>query len=646
MALSSETVKLQFAGDGATISFAVTFIFWDLDDLQVVHRDSAGTETIWVRGTQYDVTGGEGATGTIEVDIDPVDYTPASGETLTVTSNLSDLQDLSLPEGGPFPSNAVEQRFDKNVRLIQQKEEELSRAMKFPVSDPSSAVGDIPAVASRKGKTLGFNSSTGAPQVIEPTNSSPNSVTATGSTTARTLADLFGTAGDLTFNIPTNFNTLQAAIDELSTLIMREGHRIILNIETGHAITDGISVANGDYRHFKITADDATVLLAAGYPVESDVVYGHRADMPELACLIDGGGTKGSNGYYAENNSRGVVASGAGVRNLGGTGTGNTGVGLFVVANSEVYAESSVFTGNDRNIWASQNCRVQAENATLSGSTGDMNVLITRASLGYLTGADMTNAAAIALAVHRSYCAVNGTSGGSAADLSDAGTDGLFAVDCAIVAAEGVTINDSGSNAIAATQLAQVDATSVTVAGTSGPGQQGIRASFGGRVNAQSATITGAGGRGIYATEGSMVSARGASVTGSTLEDLLVESGGQIVCHTTTTSTAGDKPNLADVGGATAFNVASEFGIIWSNGWVARNRGNGTITSGNTSVVITHGLSGTPVGAEISINPNGNPTNDPGNIWVDTIGATQFTVNVRNDPGVSGFGFGWTAELQ
>jgi hypothetical protein len=100
------------------------------------------------------------------------------------------------------------------------------------------------------------------------------------------------------------------------------------------------------------------------------------------------------------------------------------------------------------------------------------------------------------------------------------------------------------------------------------------------------------------------------------------------------------------VGGATAFNVASEFGIIWSNGWVARNRGNGTITSGNTSVVITHGLSGTPVGAEISINPNGNPTNDPGNIWVDTIGATQFTVNVRNDPGVSGFGFGWTAELQ
>jgi hypothetical protein len=35
------------------------------------------------------------------------------------------------------------------------------------------------------------------------------------------------------------------------------------------------------------------------------------------------------------------------------------------------------------------------------------------------------------------------------------------------------------------------------------------------------------------------------------------------------------------------------------------------------------------------------PTADPGNIWVDTIGATNFTVNCRNDPGASNLDFGW-----
>ena len=71
--------------------------------------------------------------------------------------------------------------------------------------------------------------------------------------------------------------------------------------------------------------------------------------------------------------------------------------------------------------------------------------------------------------------------------------------------------------------------------------------------------------------------------------------------------------------------------------------GTGTITSGTTSVVITHGLDEAPTLQQIAVTLGENPTNDPGNIWVDTITATQFTVNCRNDPGASNLDFAWHA---
>lgn len=73
--------------------------------------------------------------------------------------------------------------------------------------------------------------------------------------------------------------------------------------------------------------------------------------------------------------------------------------------------------------------------------------------------------------------------------------------------------------------------------------------------------------------------------------------------------------------------------------------GTATITSGNTSVTVTHGLGVTPDASRVRFFANNNPTNDPGNAWVDTIGSTTFAINVRNDPGASGASFAWFAEV-
>lgn len=80
-----------------------------------------------------------------------------------------------------------------------------------------------------------------------------------------------------------------------------------------------------------------------------------------------------------------------------------------------------------------------------------------------------------------------------------------------------------------------------------------------------------------------------------------------------------------------------------NTGHITEKNGTGSITSGSTTDVITHGLSETPTAADIHITLTENPSNTPGAIWVDTIGATTFTVNCENNPGASNLDFSWQA---
>lgn len=207
MTLTSETNRVQYSGDGSTTAFTITFVFWANADIQAVHTDSNGTETTWTLGTQFTLSGGSGSTGTLTVSTSPTDYTPASGTTLTITSNLDDTQPTSLPEGGVFPSASVEQQLDKIVRLIQQKAEALGRAIKLPIS---SANTDLAIPDPSASKFLRWNS--GATALENADIASQGSIgvpvtVAEGGTNASTAAaartnldvfeDVFTTRGDL-----------------------------------------------------------------------------------------------------------------------------------------------------------------------------------------------------------------------------------------------------------------------------------------------------------------------------------------------------------------------------------------------------------------------------------------------------------------
>ena len=86
--------------------------------------------------------------------------------------------------------------------------------------------------------------------------------------------------------------------------------------------------------------------------------------------------------------------------------------------------------------------------------------------------------------------------------------------------------------------------------------------------------------------------------------------------------------------------------IIRNNrGWITEANGNPSITSGNTSVVVTHGLSVTPTAKDIMVMAYSNPDNNIGSLWVSTITSTQFTINCENNPGASGVSLVWNHRL-
>jgi nitrous oxidase accessory protein NosD len=82
-----------------------------------------------------------------------------------------------------------------------------------------------------------------------------------------------------------------------------------------------------------------------------------------------------------------------------------------------------------------------------------------------------------------------------------------------------------------------------------------------------------------------------------------------------------------------------------NGGYITEALGTATITSGSTSVVITHGCSRTPPIGSITVIGAEDPTNTPGAIWISSITSTQFTINVENNPGASNFDVGWRVQM-
>jgi len=154
MTVSTTIATKSYDGDGATITFPTVFAFFAETDIEVIERATAtGLETVKTLTTDYTVTGGSGAPGSVDALVAP----PAS-VSWTIRRVLSETQETDLPVAGSMPANTVEQMVDRTVMMVQQHSEELGRALRFPKTDSDSLSTTLPSSVERVSKYLGFDS--------------------------------------------------------------------------------------------------------------------------------------------------------------------------------------------------------------------------------------------------------------------------------------------------------------------------------------------------------------------------------------------------------------------------------------------------------------------------------------------------------
>jgi hypothetical protein len=202
MTISSTTrIAGPFVGNGTASAFPFTFKVFAAGDLDVIRlATSTGVETTLVLTTDYTVAlnidQDSNPGGTVTLVAGPL----ATGFTLTITSDIANLQPTDLTNQGGFYPEVITDSFDRATIQIQQMAGEVSRSIKAPISDGSPDM-ELPAASVRANTFLAFDAN-GVPTVQAASSSAaPTSITrqvfsGTGSQTVFTLASDPGGAGN------------------------------------------------------------------------------------------------------------------------------------------------------------------------------------------------------------------------------------------------------------------------------------------------------------------------------------------------------------------------------------------------------------------------------------------------------------------
>lgn len=220
-----------------------------------------------------------------------------------------------------------------------------------------------------------------------------------------------------TILIPSDCSTLQKAIDYTTTTSSKV--KVVLQIESGHKLTHGLRIEDGDFSNYSITSADTKVFLSGDFtPVDAtewptaavqkiSIFAFINCRSPVLKTLIDAElADKELNGYMCGFGGDYVVASGAGV---GGARTNlECREGVFHGGGSQwinAYEYSARFTSG-----TFFSCRdALFENSFIDPELGDNNiaaggVLVSRASYGTLQGSRFYGHPLSGISVRRSHC--------------------------------------------------------------------------------------------------------------------------------------------------------------------------------------------------------------------------------------------------
>jgi hypothetical protein len=158
MTISSTVRKAgPFTGNGTATVFPFPFKAFEDPDLEVIHLAAgSGTENVLVLDSDYSVTlnSDQNASpgGSITLLAGPL----ATGDTLVITTDIDELQETDITNGGGFYPQVMTDALDYLTILVQQLQITVDSSLHFPLSDSGSLVTELPPAAQRANKVLTF----------------------------------------------------------------------------------------------------------------------------------------------------------------------------------------------------------------------------------------------------------------------------------------------------------------------------------------------------------------------------------------------------------------------------------------------------------------------------------------------------------
>lgn len=197
MTLSASAQRVEYAGNGATTSFAFSFTLWAASEMLVYIRSSAGVETLKTLTTHYTLSPSSYPASSGNVVMVTA---PASGETLVLIRSQSLAQALDLVNGDAMPSDLIERRFDIVVGMLQNLSERIDRSLLLPITSSLDNLALPEPTAGRANNLLGINSGGTAYEAKVP--SSVTSLTTVTAFAATLLDDADAAAARATLGVP------------------------------------------------------------------------------------------------------------------------------------------------------------------------------------------------------------------------------------------------------------------------------------------------------------------------------------------------------------------------------------------------------------------------------------------------------------
>ena len=164
MTINATATTLSYDGNGSTTVFPVSFQFFGTTttaELKVIEVTiTTGAEVLKTNGSDYTVSGGNGATGTVTAST-----APATGKRWVIIRNTTNSQNVDYVENDPFSADTHERALDRLASINQEQDTILAKTLKTPEGFVGTFNANIPNPVAGRG--LQFNSSGNGLEVTE-----------------------------------------------------------------------------------------------------------------------------------------------------------------------------------------------------------------------------------------------------------------------------------------------------------------------------------------------------------------------------------------------------------------------------------------------------------------------------------------------